>query len=418
MNLLLALPLTLSLAVISANAQTQPGFAWTEMTGNKAEVRAIVPAGSVCPAAIVDGHKLSLQKRALPEQPKPGFPDTCQTTLPANVKRITLNKQRLPIPHSNVKRMLIIGDTGCRVTESEDQNCTTNWPFGRFASVAAAKKPDLVVHVGDYYYRERCENGTRHCENWDDWKADFFDPAKPLFAAAPWVFARGNHETCTRASDGWFRYLDVADAPLPCPKAKEQTFLVPVGGLTLAVIDSADLPDAWTADRKLASFKEDISSAGAKSGDPLWIITHKPPFVQGYMNPATTGDAVEHDPEMPDVQMVLGGHLHLFGSFNFGPQRPAQLIVGDSGTRLMVLASNLDRKITTADPNAMLQKHAKVDGEDADFTVKGRFGYFMLERASAMSTKWTGTLYGVDDRPIATCQIEGRRIACRSVHLQ
>lgn len=42
---------------------------------------------------------------------------------------------------------------------------------------------------------------------WDSWKADFFDPAAPLLAAAPWVFLRGNHEECMRAGQGWFRLL-------------------------------------------------------------------------------------------------------------------------------------------------------------------------------------------------------------------
>jgi hypothetical protein len=43
---------------------------------------------------------------------------------------------------------------------------------------------------------------------WDTWKADFFDPAQALLKAAPWVMVRGNHETCTRAGQGWWRFLD------------------------------------------------------------------------------------------------------------------------------------------------------------------------------------------------------------------
>ena len=38
--------------------------------------------------------------------------------------------------------------------------------------------------------------------------ADLFTPAKPLLAAAPWVFVRGNYEACFGAGQGWFRFLD------------------------------------------------------------------------------------------------------------------------------------------------------------------------------------------------------------------
>ena len=43
---------------------------------------------------------------------------------------------------------------------------------------------------------------------WDAWNADFFAPARDLLAAAPWVFVRGNHESCARAGQGWWRFLD------------------------------------------------------------------------------------------------------------------------------------------------------------------------------------------------------------------
>ncbi len=43
---------------------------------------------------------------------------------------------------------------------------------------------------------------------WDAWNADFFTPAAPLLAAAPWAAVRGNHESCARAGQGWWRFLD------------------------------------------------------------------------------------------------------------------------------------------------------------------------------------------------------------------
>jgi len=59
------------------------------------------------------------------------------------------------------------------------------------ASVAAAK-PDLVIHVGDYLYRESAcpprDSGcarSPHGDDWPTWTADFFAPAAPALLAAP-----------------------------------------------------------------------------------------------------------------------------------------------------------------------------------------------------------------------------------------
>jgi hypothetical protein len=89
------------------------------------------------------------------------------------------------------------------------------WTFAEVARAAAAAHPDLVLHVGDYHYRENaCPEGHAGCAGspwaygWDAWDADFFTPAAPLLAAAPWVMVRGNHEECARAGQGWWLLLD------------------------------------------------------------------------------------------------------------------------------------------------------------------------------------------------------------------
>ena len=114
---------------------------------------------------------------------------------------------------------MVIGDTGCRIKASDNifQACNdaAQWPFKQVAAAAAAIAPDLVIHVGDYHYRETaCPAGDPACAGspwgygWDAWEADLFAPAQPLFAAAPWIVVRGNHESCFRAGQGWWRFLD------------------------------------------------------------------------------------------------------------------------------------------------------------------------------------------------------------------
>lgn len=44
-------------------------------------------------------------------------------------------------------------------------------------------------------------------ENFGVWYADWFEPAKYINRAAPLILIRGNHETCSRAGAGYFRYL-------------------------------------------------------------------------------------------------------------------------------------------------------------------------------------------------------------------
>lgn len=411
--------IALASSCTGAHAQVQRAsavYTWVQMVDNGAEVRAIIDRGAQCPRLRVNGESQQMTLRPEPAHPLSDFPPTCQFKLPAHTRKVVVDGVSLPVPNPHVKRILIIGDTGCRVTPGEHQDCKKDWPFGQIADAAAERKPDLVIHVGDYYYREVCAPGVKHCETFTNWKLDFFDPAGPLFLAAPWVFARGNHETCARASQGWFRYLDVAEAPLACPGAKEQTFAVKLDGVTLMVIDTADMPDAWPADKKLTSFAADIATTHPSAKTPQWIITHKPPFVQGYMKQQPSGND-EKDPELPNLDTIIAGHLHLFGSFNFEGKRPSQLIVGDSGTRLMVIAKAADDAISKTNPNAMIEGKGPIDGKQADFTVKARFGYFMLERKDAKSKNWTGTLYGVDDKPMATCNMKGRELHCASVKL-
>lgn len=402
----------LLLAVTACTTQVSAQSAlskWVEVTGAGVEVRAIVPAGQACPVATVDGRALKLERRPAPVHASAEFPETCQALLPAHARTIQLEGQRLPAPTSDVKRMVVIGDTGCRVTEAEAQDCAKDWPFARIAAFAAAQKPDLIIHVGDYYYREKCSGGEKHCENWQNWRTDFFAPAAPMFGSAPWIFARGNHETCNRAGEGWFRFLDAADVPVPCPKAMAAGFDINLKGLTLTVLDTADQVDALPADKKLAAFKQEIDGLHPRAGVPEWIVTHKPPFVQGFMNGDEKGNAVETDPALPDVQLVLGGHLHLFGSLTFGEQRPAELIVGDSGTRLMVEASKIDKELSTQSSEAMLTGRKPVDGKAADFTMKGRFGYFLFEHSRG---GWNGKLYDVDNVVLATCTLRQRDLRC------
>jgi hypothetical protein len=93
--------------------------------------------------------------------------------------------KNLPLPKPVPLKILILGDTGCRMKSSDNafQSCDdmNKWAFSTVAKTAASFAPDLVVHVGDYHYRENpCPENNAGCAGspwgygWDAWQADFY----------------------------------------------------------------------------------------------------------------------------------------------------------------------------------------------------------------------------------------------------
>jgi hypothetical protein len=347
--------------------------------------------------------------------PGEAFPNrVCVVRLRPGARRILVDNQTLPPPRSRPERLVILGDSGCRLKGGAVQNCLdpNGWPFARIAALAAARKPDLVIHVGDYYYRETpCPAGNGGCagspygDKWATWKAELFDPAAPLLAAAPWVFARGNHEDCKRGGAGWFRQLDAAPTVKTCP-ADSDTFAVDLGGLELFVVDSADTDDFTAPGDKVARFAARLGPVKPRP-DGAWIVTHRPIWnssrlgdllADGLVN-ATEREAVKgHD--LAGVGLILSGHVHNFTSVSFGRVRPPQLVVGTGGDTL-----DLD----DAPPPAA--GAARVDGLAAELFTMGRFGYFVFDRHGE---DWIGRFYDTRDRTAAICLLHRRMLACHA----
>src|SRR5581483_4313059 len=158
--------------------------------GGGAEVRAITDRGA-CPSLTVDAAKAPMTLRAPASN---DFPALCSARLPDGAKAASIEGVAVPMPVADPQRILVLGDTGCRIKGTYLQACNDPraWPFPGLAKAAAALKPDLVLHVGDYLYRESpCPEGNAGCagspygDNWPSWNADFFAPAAPLLAAAP-----------------------------------------------------------------------------------------------------------------------------------------------------------------------------------------------------------------------------------------
>jgi hypothetical protein len=398
---------------VSAGAATVA--AWTEMVGDAQSLRVI--ATDSCPAAAADGKALPLAVRSAADGDFPVI--SCQASVPSGTRGLTVDGRAVAVLPAEVNRIVVLGDTGCRLKGAFVQDCNdpVAWPFATIAAQAAKEKPDLLIHVGDYYYRETpCPGGREGCANspygddWAAWKADFFDPAQTLLAAAPWVLVRGNHEQCGRGGLGWFRFLDAGAAPLTCP-ASEAPFTVTLGQQRLFVLDSADTDDAAAPPAKVAAFHSQLEALKPldQSGTG-WILTHRPFW--GFV-PAGAGELGESD-ELPSnrteqeaakddplagVQMILSGHVHIFSASDFAGARPSQLIVGVGGdTRDGAQPDLQARKVTIA-------------GLPAATEVVEQFGYVVLDR---VGEGWNAALKRPDGVAVATCTIRGRALACKA----
>jgi len=170
----------------------------------KFSVRAVVAHGEVCPSVIVDGDERSrqLKQRSLPIQSNRFDQiNVCELPLEENTKSLQfLGGRAIPVKRNwkgGPPKIVFIGDTGCRgMAGKPPQHCRAGqWPFKEIADESADQSPDLVIHLGDYMYGGE--------DTWEDWNKYFFEPARSLLEAAPWVAVRGNHER--RSSENHWR---------------------------------------------------------------------------------------------------------------------------------------------------------------------------------------------------------------------
>lgn len=402
---MLAAPLAAPLAALAADYPDP----WVQATTKGWEVRAMVPPGAPCPEAAAEGGALAMRVRAAPDA---DFPvQVCAAAIPPGAGKLTVGGLPVPPPPGEVNRILVIGDTGCRLKGEAVQACNSpgGWPFAVNARNAAAERPDLVIHVGDYHYRETpCPAGNVGCEgspygdNLAVWKADFFVPGAPLLAAAPWVMVRGNHELCGRGGKGWFRFLDASPEVLDCP-AMAPPYKVTAQDLNLLVLDSADADDDKAPKAKVAAFAAQLRTLFEGLPPHAWLLTHRPfwAFAQGQVKAGAETNATLRAAiagQVPDrLDMVVSGHVHTFQAYDFGGARPAQLVVGDGGDANDAITQSPDPG-RVVDGLPIARGSALLD-----------FGYFVLDRSAE---GWQGTLHGVDGAVLAQCRLGGRSIDC------
>jgi len=443
----------------TAQAQTSMAgdtpIAYVVLGENGVPVARVLTADKQCPVIRLDTRDIRMDVRAPPESvplrptllapadSKPSvFPlRTCEKVIPLNTKSIMIGDRPLPLPPTEIKRIVVIGDTGCRLKKGDKsyQACNDNnlYPFARVAAAAANWKPDLVVHVGDIIYRENaCPADDPGCAGspwgygWDAWQADFFGPGAALLKVAPWVMVRGNHESCSRAGQGWWRMVD----PRPLLPGRDcndaandengdysDPYAVPLGGdAQLIVLDTSNTLSGviQPGDIRQIKYRDMYSKLDKLSQQAAYnIVTNHHPILgfsaykdkHGEVNLLPGNQGLQsvfgaiNPLIMPlRVNVMLSGHVHLWEEVSFSSPHPTQFVAGFSGTTedLVPLPAQLPPDATPA-PGAVV--------EHLSSWVNG-FGFMTMERKGPK--QWDVKVWDIAGRQVNTCSVDGRHSVC------
>ena len=444
----------LLLASCASLPPPDPGIeaAWVVLGEEGTAIARVITTSPACPAIVQDGVARPMAVRALPAtMPQratasaPGaskasaFPVlTCEATLDRRARVASVGGRNLPVPGDTPRRIVVLGDSGCRmkVADNAFQACDDagSWPFQRVSDSAAAVAPDLVIHLGDYHYRENaCPAGNVGCAKsswgygWDTWKDDFFTPAAALLAAAPWIMVRGNHESCFRAGQGWYRFLDPRplEAGRDCNAADDDArgdysapYRVPIGGgAQVIVFDSSRAPFGpfKDGDPAIATYASQFVAASELAGrSPFSIyVMHHP--ILGYAPVWDKSSGAEAAPGNGALQQVMrgvsgarlfpqgtglaiAGHIHLFEVVGFSSDHPPQFVVGNAGTSL---DPALPAKLSpTTQPY--------VDARHDLFGNASAFGFMTMEREPG---RWSMQSRDRDGKALGAWALKNGRLA-------
>lgn len=396
----------------TTRAQNDLPIAFT-LLGPDGVVARVITHETVCPDISIDGNPSAMQLRAAADE---NFPVTvCDARLPKETRDATILGQALHLPRAQMERVVVVGDTGCRMKGDHMQACndSAQWPLAQIAENAAKTNPHIVIHVGDYHYRESpcivekadCA-GSPYGDNWAAWNADLFTPARSLLQAAPWAIVRGNHEDCARAGNGYFRLLDPRPLPASCPTYTDP-YAIEYVEPRLLILDNSAVNDYEIEPEQLAAYKPQLEWMNQNAGDNAWWLQHDPMYVFGhagvkdgaeqlFQDQPTLQQAIDNQ-FAPGVQAFISGHIHLFEVLSFASGRPPQLVVGNSGTQL-------DTQVST--PLTGLE----IAGMRVAYGVNhAQFGFVVMERAG---DKWAVGVKDARGGNLDKCVLGGGALLC------
>lgn len=365
-------------------------YAWVQLSEEATEpgvTQAIIRAVTTSECTDISPTGLTMTERPNSQVTHMAGRKVCEATVKLDAEqKITVAGLDLIVPSvDSPSRILLLGDTGCREAPAGTQDCTSDWYFKEIATASAALAPDLVIHVGDYTYRDNCGRNLEGCTNepdpdkralrsWTVWEDDFFAPAAPLLAQAPWIIVRGNHEDCDQGVDrgwvGWSAFFSTAGPVGTLEDCERDLYkvdeMISFQGGRYPALQIYMLNASRATTTRLVDFSRVTNTP------ETWITTHVP-FWSDYKTFRDHRDSYHR--AWPDASMVLSGHDHLFEinqvAQDGGQSAPIQVIQGASGTML---------------------QNAHQGGPDYNgfrYVNEGDFSVNMLERTVAGQTNMT-----------------------------
>jgi hypothetical protein len=335
-------------------------------------------------------YKTAIQKNHKPDK------DLTFLDLDITEKKLSISETNKKFPALNSPNTIVIlGDTGCRIKEgkfgSEYQDCndTNAWPLVKILEAADKENPDLIIHLGDYHYREECKVGAACSKmtpvvgyGWKPWELDFFLPMQKLLKKTPIIITRGNHEECSRAYLGYKTLLASYTWEKECIDYEAPQIIVLVN-TAIINFDSSSISDIpfgkdeaiWV--KRFNDIYEKVAKLKVKN---VWLITHKPlygivpfrfTFAPINMN---LRNFFEKSLLKDKVTEIFSGHIHT--SMIVKTKKYAtQIVLGNSGTSLTDFKAPITKSYLSS-----------MGYENATLTDTG-FGYAILKKNADES--WT-----------------------------
>jgi uncharacterized protein (TIGR03437 family) len=409
------IPVSISIGAVQSNQVTltvvggaaQSIAKYIEIGPSSAVIARAITSEDTCPAITIDGKAATMQVRAAPSLPF--YPVlSCESAVPATAQAVSIEGQAMKLPATNPQRITVLGDTGCRMDTSNSQGCydPKAWPLAQIAASAIETNPQLLIHDGDYHYREaQCFPNVAGCQgspwgyNWDVWREDVFKPMHDLLAAAPWVFTRGNHESCDRAGEGWFRFLEPRAMPKNTCDIYTDPYSLSIGSLQLIELDSAQADDSTPFPDQVAAYMTQFNAVRSMAASsPSWVLTHRPIWgIRSNLNANVVMQTASGN-DLGNTEMILSGHTHTFQTYTFSPARAPQLVIGNSGDNL---AAPLSVPII-----GFVVGNASI----SDSTLLGGYGFSTLNPGPNGS--WTITAKDVTGTTTANCSLTPLALHC------
>ena len=253
-------------------------------------------------------------------------------------------------------------------------------------------------------------------------------PRDGFSPTAPWIVVRGNHESCNRAGQGWWRFLD----PRPLVAGRDcddpandrigdysEPYAVPIGADTqFIVFDSSKVGvNALAAtDLMYVTYSAQMQEAFAlgRGAAHNFFLNHHP--VLGFApNTSQTPTGLYPGNESlqsvlrplnaqtlfpANVQASIAGHIHLFEMVSFATPQPTQLISGNGGAWS-------DAKL----PIALARAASPAPGAVIESIVStNQYGFMTIERGD--DGAWRIDAWDRRGQHFTTCMLRENKTRC------